>query len=158
MTYLGEGGEVSGVFRTGLPTLNMNPETETTATFVAPGSVTRGEFGLIRWEMPAGASGAGAHFHRGFSESFYVLSGTMSLFDGEKWTDVSEGGFLYVPAGGIHGFSNNSDAYASMLILYSPGLPRERFFEELAAIRGTGRALTAEEWADLCARHDQVNL
>jgi len=51
----------------------------TAATFVAPGSVTNGEFGLVRWDVAANTGGAGAHFHRGFSESFYVVSGTVAL-------------------------------------------------------------------------------
>lgn len=158
MTYLGETGEASAVLRTDVESLNMNPETGTKATFVAPGSVTRGEFGLFRWEMPAGAGGAGSHFHRGFSESFYVVSGTVTFYNGSKWVEVSEGGFLYVPPGGIHGFGNPSDASASMLILFAPGIAREKYFEELADIRRTGRTLSDEEWAELFAKHDQVNL
>jgi glyoxylate utilization-related uncharacterized protein len=70
--------------------------------------------GLFRWDMPASSGSSGQHFHRGFSESFYVISGTVRLFGGGKWAEVTEGGFLFVPTG--------------------------------------------EEWADLFARHDQVNL
>ncbi|HCT80020.1 MAG TPA: cupin domain-containing protein [Micromonosporaceae bacterium] len=158
MTYLGETGEASAVLRSGIEPLQMNPQTGTSATFVAPGSVTRGEFGLFRWDMPANSGGAGSHFHRGFSESFYVMSGKVNLFNGEDWLEVSEGGFLYVPPGGIHGFSNSSDSPASMLIMFAPGLPREKYFEELAEIRRTGRTPSEEEWADLFARHDQINL
>jgi quercetin dioxygenase-like cupin family protein len=158
MTYLGETGEASAVLRTDIESLNMNPQVGTTATFVAPGSVTRGEFGLFRWDMPAGAGGAGSHFHRGFSESFYVMSGTVTFYNGSKWVEVSEGGFLYVPPGGIHGFGNPSDAPASMLILFAPGIAREKYFEELADIRRTGRTLSEQEWAELYAKHDQVNL
>ncbi|WP_020518851.1 cupin domain-containing protein [Catelliglobosispora koreensis] len=158
MSYLGDSGETSAVLRTDLEKLTMNPQSGTTATFVAPGSVTNGQYGLYRWDMPAGAGGAGAHFHRSFSESFYVMSGVMTFFNGDKWIDVEEGGFLYVPPGGIHGFSNNSGADASMLILFAPGIAREAYFEELADIRRTGRTPSEQEWADLFARHDQINL
>jgi quercetin dioxygenase-like cupin family protein len=158
MTYLGERGEVTAVLRVDVPGLSMSPEDGATATFVAPGSVTEGDFGLFRWEMPAHTGGAGPHFHRGFSESFYVLAGAVELYDGDRWREVPEGGFLYVPRGGVHGFRNRSDAAASMLILFAPGVARERYFEELAGIRRSGRQLTDEEWRDLFARHDQVNL
>jgi quercetin dioxygenase-like cupin family protein len=158
MTYDGETGEVSAVLRTGIEPLVVNPDTGTLTTFVAPGSVTGGEFGLFRWDMPAAAGGAGRHFHRGFSESFYVVSGTVTFDNGDEPFEVNEGGFLYVPPGGIHGFGNHSDTPASMLILFAPGIAREKYFEELADNRRTGRVLTEAERADLFARHDQVNL
>jgi quercetin dioxygenase-like cupin family protein len=158
VTYLGETGENTGLLRTSAPSLAMGPGAATLATFVAPGSVTGGQFGLFRWDMPASSGGSGLHFHRGFSESFYVVSGTVRLFGGGKWTEVSEGGFRFVPPGGVHGFSNGSAAPASMLILFAPGVAREKYFEELAAIRTSGAVPTDEEWAALFARHDQVNL
>lgn len=158
MTYLGETGQCSAVLRESVPPLVVNPESGTRATFLAPGSVTRGEYGLFRWDLPAREGGAALHFHRGFSEAFYVLSGTVAFDTGDEELDVSQGGFLYVPPGGRHGFSNPTPEPASMLILFAPGVARERYFEELADIRREGRTLTESEWADLFRRHDQVNL
>ncbi len=106
--------------------------------------------------MPGRSGGASPHFHRGFSDSFFVLSGTVDLWTGSAWQAATAGDYLYVPEGGIHGFRNSGDASASMLILFAPGAPRERYFEELAEIGRSGRQLTREEWADLYARHDQV--
>ena len=74
------------------------------AGFVAPGSVTRGEFGLFRWEMAPNAGGPDPHIHRTFSESFYVLHGRVGLFDGSGWIEAGAGDFLYVPKHGIHAF------------------------------------------------------
>jgi len=127
----------------------------TTARFIAPGSLTRGRFGLFRWDMAARAGGASAHFHRTFSESFFILSGTVRLYGGEKWADATAGDFLYVPEGGVHGFRNDAEEAATMLILFAPGAPRERYFEELAEITDSGRQLSNEEWTELYARHDQ---
>jgi len=158
MTYLGETGESTAVLRDGVPPLVVNPESGTHATFVAPGSVTRGEYGLFRWDLPALEGGAGLHFHRGFSEAFYVLSGTVAFDTGDEELEVSSGGFLYVPPGGRHGFRNTTSEPASMLILFAPGVARERYFEELAEIRREERTLSQREWADLFERHDQVNL
>jgi hypothetical protein len=42
-----------------------------------------------------------------------------------------------------------------MLILFTPGLPREKCFTELADIRSSGRAMTDEDWIALWARYDQ---
>jgi quercetin dioxygenase-like cupin family protein len=126
-----------------------------TAVFVAPGSLTSGRFGLFRWDMAPHAGGPDPHFHTTFSESFYVLDGVVRLGDGRRWRDATAGDYLYVPEGGVHAFRNDSDAPASMLILFAPGTPRERYFEELADIAAAGRTLSAEEWAELYARHDQ---
>jgi quercetin dioxygenase-like cupin family protein len=105
--------------------------------------------------MAAGAGRADPHFHRTFSESFYVLSGTLRLYDGDRWVEASVGDFLHVPEGGVRGFRNDSGAAAAMLILFAPGAPREAYFHELADISSSGRVLSDEEWTDLFARHDQ---
>ena len=68
------------------------------------------------------------------SESFFVLSGTMSLFDGRNWVDSTTGDYLYVPPGGLHGFRNEAGQPASMLMLFTPGVPREAYFEGLAGL------------------------
>lgn len=125
------------------------------ARFVAPGSLTGGRFGLFRWDITERAGGAAPHFHRTFSESFYVLSGTVQVYEGNEWVDASAGDFLYVPEGGVHGFRNEADAAVSMLILFAPGPPRERYFQELAEIIESGRQLSDKEWTELWARHDQ---
>ncbi len=153
MSYPGD-GEASAIHRQpgAVPTLTLR---STTARLIAPGALTGGRFGLFQWDMPARAGGATPHFHRTFSESFYVLSGQVVLYDGIVWATAGAGEFLYVPEGGVHGFRNDSDGAASMLILFAPGPPRERYFEELAEIFDSGRQLSEGEWAAFLARHDQ---
>jgi mannose-6-phosphate isomerase-like protein (cupin superfamily) len=75
--------------------------------------------------------GANAHYHRRFSESFFVLTGTVKLYDGTGWFDARPHDFAYVPEGGLHGFRNESGEPASLLILFAPGAPREAYFEGL---------------------------
>ena len=155
MSYTADAGAVSAVFHpdAGAETLQIGA---TLARLVAPGTHTEGRFGLYRWEMSGNtAGGARGHFHRTFSESFYVLDGTVELFNGDVWTPAGPGDFLYVPEGGVHGFRNVSDALATMLILFAPGAPREDYFRELADIVTTGRTLSPQEWTELYAQHDQ---
>ncbi len=85
--------------------------------------------------MSGEPGGAALHFHRTFSESFFVLSGTVRLHNGDEVTDGHAGDYLYVPEGGLHGFGNESGEPASMLILFSPGAPREDYFEGLLRMR-----------------------
>ena len=123
--------------------------------YLGTGGSTDGQFGLYRWEMGPRPSGPMPHFHRTMSESFFILSGRVRLFDGLAWTDTAAGDYLHVPAGGVHGFRNESGAPASLLVLFAPGARREAYFEELAAIAAADRRLGDAEWADLYRRHDQ---
>jgi quercetin dioxygenase-like cupin family protein len=154
MSYLGSTGEVSAVFQPD-EDVQVVSLRNTTARLVAPGSLTNGQFGMFRWDMRAGAGGTSTHFHKTFSESFYILDGVVRLYNGEKWIDAKPGDFIYVPEGGVHGYHNDSGADAAMLVLFAPGEPRERYFEALAEIVSTERTLSKEEWTELYARHDQ---
>lgn len=155
MTYTRDAGEISARFRQAGEVEEISRRTGTVTRFVAPGSVTNGQFGLFEWNMPANAGGPSPHFHKTFSESFYVMTGTVQLYDGRAWADARQGDFLYVPEGGIHAFRNTRDQPASMLILFAPGAPREAYFREIAEIAATGRQLTEDQWTELFARHDQ---
>ena len=121
---------------------------------VAAGAQTNGDFGLFHAELTAGAE-IEAHFHRTFSESFYVLSGEVDLWNGAAWTGSSSGDLLHVPRGGIHALRVGEGAGAEVLTLFTPGIPRERFVLELVEIRESGHTLTAQEWTEFHRRHDQ---
>ena len=153
MSYTGN-GERSGVILSAdsVPRLPMR---RSTARFVARGELTDGRFGLFRWDMQPEAGGPAPHFHRTFAESFFILSGSVRLYDGRDWTDGREGDFFHVPDGGIHAFRNEAPEPASMLILFAPAPAREAYFTELADIAASGRTLSPEEWTELYARHDQ---
>ncbi|MDT5012483.1 MAG: hypothetical protein QOH57_4100 [Mycobacterium sp.] len=90
---------------------------------------TDGDYGLYRVDIGPAGGGPGPHFHRAMSEAFFVLSGSLKLYDGREWVDGHPGDFLYVPPGGVHGFRNESDEPVSTLMLFAPGAPREVYFE-----------------------------
>lgn len=120
------------------------------ASYLATGASSNGQFGLYRWDMNSQRSGPDPHFHRSLSESFFVLSGTVRLYNGDGWTDAGPGDFMFVPEGGVHGFRNESGEPASMLILFAPGAPREGYFEGLASLADKSDA----ERAEFMAFHD----
>jgi mannose-6-phosphate isomerase-like protein (cupin superfamily) len=153
--YLAATGEISATLRHA----DDPAELKTLSGFchyLATGSTTDGRFGLYRWDMGPEPSGPGPHFHRTISESFFVLSGTVRLYDGESWKDARPGSFSFVPEGGIHGFRNESGEPASMLILFSPGAPREAYFEGLVEMAHRAPKPSAEEFEEFYARHDNV--
>jgi mannose-6-phosphate isomerase-like protein (cupin superfamily) len=138
-----------------IPTLRIGA---TTARFVATGTLTDGRFGLFRWDMTASSGGAAPHFHKTISESFYVVSGSVELFDGSSFVPGRPGDFLYVPERGVHGFRNVSGEDASILILFAPGGPREDYFRELTARLAAKVDAGPEERAAFLARHDQYEV
>ena len=153
--YLGEAGEASATVRPAGAPPDLVYANGTEAHFVATGVTTDGLFGLYRWDMGPDPSGPGPHFHRTLAESFYVLSGTVRIFDGRSWRDCVANDFVHVPPGGIHGFRNESAAPASMLILFAPGAPREAYFEGTARFIREGRP-SATELARFYAEHDNI--
>lgn len=151
--YFGDTGEVSARFRQADEGPDLAIGSLTEARYLATGATTDGRFGLYRWDMGPNAAGAATHFHRTMSESFFVLAGTVALFNGERWTRASPGDFLFVPEGGVHGFRNDSSEPVSLLILFAPGAPREGYFAALAE-RAAGREFSEDEWREICLRHD----
>ena len=152
--YLGNKGEISATYRAADQEPDLTIGSSSVLRYLATGGSTHGHFGLYRWDFGPRPAGPRAHFHRTMSESFFILSGKVQLFNGERWIAATEGDFLYVPEGGVHAFHNDSGDPASMLILFAPGAPREAYFEELAEIAASGRQLTDEEWIELGSRHD----
>ncbi|GCD92281.1 cupin domain-containing protein [Nocardioides sp. LS1] len=151
--YLGSGGEVTSRFRPA-DTAPELPRPGGAASYLATGATTHGRFGLYRWDMGPEPAGANPHFHRTISESFFVLSGVVRLYDGRQWVDAHPGDFDYVPEGGLHGFRNESGEPASLLILFAPGAPREAYFEGLVAFSEGRWKPSHEELQAFLEEHD----
>ncbi|MEQ7126604.1 cupin domain-containing protein [Actinopolymorpha sp. B11F2] len=151
--YSGETGEVSATFRPRDHEPELSYTSGGSVDYLTTGVSTGGDFGLYRWNFGPNESGPGPHFHKTISESFYILAGTVRLYNGEQWVEATAGDFLYVPPGGIHAFRNVAGEPASMLLLFTPGAPREEYFETLAEL-ARGRTYSDEERAEFYLRHD----
>jgi quercetin dioxygenase-like cupin family protein len=123
---------------------------------VAPGSETAGRYGLVEYTVGPRSAGAAPHYHQTFSESFYVLSGELTVYADGAWRPCRPGDFALVHERGVHGFRNDGDEPVSFLILFAPGIAREQFFAEMAELRRSGRQLSPEEMTAFYARHGQV--
>jgi quercetin dioxygenase-like cupin family protein len=128
------------------------------ARFVAPGSAVGGEFGMFEFTAAPGSAGALPHYHRGFSESFYVLSGRLAVMTGHDWRTAGPGDFAYVPRQGVHAFRAEGDEEARFLILFVPGAPRERFFRGMVELWSRPVPPTEAEIDAFALECDQVNL
>jgi len=122
--------------------------------YLANQQKTDGDYGLYRVDIGPAGGGPGPHFHRAMSEAFFVLSGTLKLYDGRDWIDGTPGDFLYVPPGGVHGFRNEAGEPASTLMLFAPGAPREAYFEGFAHLAD----MTDEERREWFIKNDNYFL
>lgn len=122
--------------------------------YLANQQQTDGDYGLYRVDIAPAGGGPGPHYHRAMSEAFFVLSGTVRLYDGAAWIDGRQSDFLYVPPGGIHGFRNESDAPTSLLMLFAPGAPREHYYQDIAQLAD----MTDEERREWLIKHDNYFL
>jgi mannose-6-phosphate isomerase-like protein (cupin superfamily) len=148
--YLGTDGEINASYRTPNQPPELTYASGNTVHYLATGASTNGQFGLYRWEMGPAPSGPDPHFHRSISESFFILAGSVRIYDGTRWIDTAPGDFVHVPEGGVHGFRNESGEPASMLLHFAPGAPREGYFEGLVDLAKA----SDEERAEFFLRHD----
>jgi quercetin dioxygenase-like cupin family protein len=150
-SYHGESGEPSAWLRPDATEPDLSYANGGTCEYLATGDQTKGHFGLYRWSFGEAESGPDPHFHRAISESFYVLEGTVNLHNGSGWITAKAGDFLHVPEGGVHGFSGGD--HARMLLMFSPGAPREHYFETLDRL-GRGETMTDDERLEFMLMHD----
>jgi mannose-6-phosphate isomerase-like protein (cupin superfamily) len=153
--YFGSGGEATATFRPASTPPEL-PRPGGAASYLATGATTGGKFGLYRWDMGPEPAGAEPHYHRTLTESFFVLSGTVQLFDGNGWFDARPGDFDLVPEGGLHGFRNRSAEPVSLLILFAPGAPREAYFEGLVELAEGRWKPSHEELVAFLEEHDNI--
>lgn len=152
MTYVGD-GEISAVLARAdaRQTVGLGP---LRAAVVVSADRSGGRYSLYDLHLGPDAR-AGPHFHRTFAESFHVLAGSVELYDGRTWTTNGPDDHLLVPEGGIHAFRNPGPQPARMLMMSTPGVRREAYFRELVEVVRAGHEMSAQEWTELFARHDQ---
>ena len=154
--YAGATGEIAGEWRKPDDPHDVEFANGGWSDYLATGDTTGGDFGLYRWHMSGPVSGPDPHFHRTMTESFFLVSGEVDLHDGTGWKAAQPGDFLFVPAGGIHGFRNVSGKPAEMLILFTPGGPRERYFEGLAELANADPNPSEAALEEFFLAHDNI--
>lgn len=123
--------------------------------FIATSAQTNNDFGLYEYRLAPGSGGPAPHYHAGFSETFYVLEGQLAVLSGHDWTTAGEGDLVYVPRHGVHAFRSASEEIgARFLILFVPGVNRERYFDGLVELRRGGRSPSSDELDAFAALHD----
>ena len=82
--------------------------------------VDRPEISLIEFEIKPGG-GVQPHFHKGHSDSFFVLEGEVEFHVGDEVVHATSGSYVLAPPNVVHWFRNVSDEPVRMLNLHTPG-------------------------------------
>lgn len=108
----------------------------------------RPELSLLEVTFDPG-SGVAPHFHRGHSDSFYVLEGEVEFHLGDEVFQATAGAYVLAPPNVVHWFRNVSEAPVRMLNLHTPG-GFAAYRRELAELRARG----VEPDREFFERHD----
>jgi quercetin dioxygenase-like cupin family protein len=116
------------------PTFNTPPRGRAVAVvgdvyrFLATGHETNGRYALWEALVPPGG-GPPPHVHSREEEGFYVLDGEITFTVNGERVVAKAGTFANMAVGTPHGFKNESDRPARMLISVAPAGLEEMFFE-----------------------------
>jgi quercetin dioxygenase-like cupin family protein len=108
----------------------------------------RPELSLLEVTFDPG-SGVDPHFHKGHSDSFFVLEGEVEFHVGEEVFLATQGAYVLAPPNVVHYFRNVSDEPVRMLNLHTPG-GFVQYRKELRELRAQG----IEPDAAFFERHD----
>jgi mannose-6-phosphate isomerase-like protein (cupin superfamily) len=86
--------------------------------------VTGGEGGIANVHVVHVTRGE-SHYHSGYDEVYYVLSGTGTLLIGDTPYSLRPGAVAVIPAGLPHSLVSNTDAPLSFVIFGTPPMPME---------------------------------
>jgi mannose-6-phosphate isomerase-like protein (cupin superfamily) len=78
------------------------------------------EMDFLEYEGSPDYEGAGPHFHKRHSDSFYVLEGELEFVLGNDTVRAGAGTFVAAPPGLVHGFSNPGPARARFFNVHAP--------------------------------------
>jgi quercetin dioxygenase-like cupin family protein len=96
----------------------------------------RPELSLLETTFDPG-SGVDPHFHKGHSDSFYVLEGELEFHLGDEVFTATPGSYVLAPPNVVHHFRNRGDVPAKVLNLHTPG-GFARYRQELRDQRAQG--------------------
>ena len=152
--YFGDSGQFNATTRPANVRPDVSMTTGVNVSFLVGVDQSDAEFTLYRWNAGPTPVEAFAHFHRTMTETFFVVSGIMTFFNGAEWKEAGPGDVEFVPKGSVHGFRNDHGE-TSILMLATPGAPREAYFALLADRASGALNVTPDEWVQICAQHDQ---
>jgi quercetin dioxygenase-like cupin family protein len=99
---------------------------------------TGGSLDLFEMTVPASARMPVPHYHEGWDETVYGLTGTTTWRLDGRDVEVGPGGTVFIPRGTVHGFDNRGTGPATCLCVLTPGVLGPAYFRELGALIAGG--------------------
>lgn len=119
---------------------------------LADGSDTGGALTANRLYLEPGEPGTTPHYHRGSSEAFYIVNGSLLMLTGNDIETLPHGSLVVVPPGLPHAFAAPAGDFADVLVTLTPGVDRFAYFRLLPDIMA-GR-VSDDELAEVHDRYD----
>lgn len=117
------------------------------------GEATGGRYSVTEYHLPADFAGPSPHVHTVFEHAWQVLEGTIQVQVGTVTQQLHAGGFVFIPAGTPHTFSNPGPQAACLLAVDSPG-GLEEYYVELARAFPPGTPFDRSVVAEIQKRFD----
>ena len=131
-------------------TINMGP---IKLRVLEDGTRTRNTLGMAEFTIPPHMPGPPPHVHHAHEEGFYVLEGVIEFRVENETIHVEKGGFVMVPIGVAHTFSNPGDTPALFLNTFTP--PQYlHYFEEMSQLAAQVGIPTPQQNGEVMARYD----
>ena len=124
----------------------------TSVTIKATGEDTNNSFYLGETVVQPGFPGPPPHTHERLHDMFYVLEGTLTMRLGDETIELAEGGFVCVPPGVVHTFSNPGPTSVRLLNFNTPA-GWENYMRDLGAALAHGTP-SSEEIGRIASRYD----
>lgn len=123
-----------------------------TVVIKAAGADTDESFFLSETTIAPGFAGPPLHRHERLHDMFYVLEGSLTIRLGDQTHSVDAGGFVCVPPGVLHSFSNPGASPVRFLNFNTPA-GWEHYMRELGQAAKHG-VLTSDTIGRIASRHD----
>jgi quercetin dioxygenase-like cupin family protein len=141
-----------------LPEKIENPATGECMTILCSTRDSNGEYLLIRFDLPPGATAPPLHYHVSITETFEVLSGAIEIELGKKRKrkTLRPGKIVQVPPGLHHSVWNASDEWVAYTTLVRPAAEFEQFLRGLYGLARDGVRTNPLQFALLVEKSDTL--
>jgi mannose-6-phosphate isomerase-like protein (cupin superfamily) len=93
-----------------------------------------GDFVEMNFTLPPGAVAPPPHVHRGLTEEYEVIEGSLDVMSGGVWTTLATGESASIPPATLHTFKNGSGAPVQVRNVHRPAARFEDYIEHICRL------------------------